>query len=125
MPANKFVLKHRQIEVDYTLGITPGLVALTYKDGPEVKTFKTTEVTTNQTALGTLVSVPLLKTIDTGGQMFGFFLPQIEVPSGQTATFFTVGVYEKFSGPDSVPQVPPSWTCIELEGTAQTVPVPL
>ena len=125
MPANKFVLKHRQIEVDYTLGITPGLVALTYKDGPEVKTFKTTEVTTNQTALGTLVSVPLLKTVDTGGQTFGFFLPQIEVPSGQTATFFTVGVYEKFSGPDSVPQVPPSWTCIELEGTAQTVPVPL
>ena len=125
MSANKFVLKHHQIEVDYTVGITPGLVALTYKDGPVVKTFKTTEVTTGTTALGTLVSVPLLKTIDTGGEMFGFFLPQLEVPSGQTAYFFTVGVYEKFGGPDSIPHLPPSWTCIKLDGTAQTVPVPL
>jgi hypothetical protein len=123
--ANKFVLKHHQIEVDYTVGITPGLVALTYKDGPETKTFKTTEVATDKTALGTFVSVPLVKTIDTGGQMFGFFLPQLEVPLGQTETFFTVGVYEKFGGPDSVPHLPPAWTCIELDGTAQTVLVPL
>jgi hypothetical protein len=124
MSANKFVLKHRRIEVDYTAGITPGLVTLTYKDGSGVKTFKTTEVTTENTALGMFVSVPLLKTIDTGGQMFGFFLPQLDVPLGQTEKFTTAGVYEKFSGPDSVPKSPPSWTCIELRGTAQTALVP-
>ena len=50
MSANKFILKHKQIEVDYTIGLTPGLVALTYKDGPDVKTFKTSEITTDQTA---------------------------------------------------------------------------
>jgi len=125
MSANKFVLKHHKIEVHYTLGITPGLPALIYKDGADQKSFKTAEITTANTALGSLVSVPLLRTIDTGGEMFGFFLPQIDVPRGQTEKFSTVGVYEKFSGPDSIPRLPPSWNCIEMHGTAQTVIVPL
>jgi len=125
MSANKFVLKHHQLEVDYTIGITPGLPALIYNDGPDVKTFQTSEITTDETALGSLVSVPLVKTIDTGGERFGFFLPQLTVPSGQTADFYTAGVYEKFSGPDSIPPRPPSWSSIELHGTAQTVMVPL
>ena len=125
MSANKFVLKHHQIEVDYTIGITPGLTALTYKDGPNVKTFKTNEVTTDQTALGSMVSVVLVKTIDTGGERFGFFLPQLDVPSGQTEKFATAGVYETFSGPASIPHRPPMWRCIDMHGTAQTVIVPL
>ncbi len=36
MSAGKFVLKHPQIQVGYSVGITPGLVALTYRDGPAV-----------------------------------------------------------------------------------------
>jgi len=125
MSANKFILKHHQIEVDYTIGVTPGLTALTYKDGPNVKTFKTNEITTDQAALGSLVSVLLVRTIDTGGERFGFFLPQLDVPSGQTENFATAGVYEKFSGPNSIPHRPPSWRCIDMNGTAQTVIVPL
>jgi hypothetical protein len=125
MSANKFVLKHHKIEIDYTVGITPGLPALIYKDASATKTFKNTEITTEQTAVGSLVSVPLEQTIDTGGERFGFFLPQLDVPSGQTEKFSTVGVYQKFSGPDSFPPLPPSWRCIELHGTAQTVIVPL
>jgi hypothetical protein len=125
MSANKFVLKHHQIEVDYTLGITPGLTALHYKDGADVKTFKTNEITTDQTALGSLVSVLLVSTVDTGGERFGFFLPQLDVPSGQTQTFATAGTYEKFSGPNSVPHRSSSWRCIDMHGTAQTVIVPL
>ena len=125
MSANKFVLKHHHIEVDYTIGITPGLPALTYKDGSNVKTFTSAQITTDDTALGTLVSVPLLSSIDTGGERFGFFLPDLEVPSGKTEKFNTIGVYDKFGGPDSIPRVPPSWSCIELHGTAQSVMVPL
>ena len=126
MSANKFVLKHHHIEVDYTIGITPGLPALTYKDGSNVKTFTSAEITTDNTGLGSLVSVSLVKSIDTGGERFGFLLPQLDVASGKTEKFNTVGVYDKFSGPDSVPRgIPPSWSCIDMQGTAQTVIVPL
>src|SRR6266403_5761367 len=112
MSANKFVLKHHNIEVDYTIGITPGLTALEYKDPPNVKTFNTNEITTDHTAAGSFVSVLLVRTIDTGGERFGFFLPQLDVPMGQTQEFRTVGVYETFSGPDSIPHRDPSWRCI-------------
>ncbi len=125
MPANKFVLTGHNIEVDYTIGITPGLPALIYKNGPDVKTFQTSEITTNETALGSIVSVSLVRTVDTGGEVFGFFLPQLTVPAGQTENFTTAGVYERFSGPDSIPARPPLWVAIELRGSAQTVVVPL
>ena len=126
MSANHFVLRHHHIEIDYTVGITPGLTALTYRDGssPAIS-FTTEEIVTDETALGTLVSVALQRTIDTGGEMLGFFLPQLDVPNGDYGDFETVGIYERFSGPDSVPQVPPSWRSIELHGSAQSVIVPL
>ena len=44
MSANRFVLKHHTIEIDYTIGITSGLPVLIYKHGPEKKTFKSSEI---------------------------------------------------------------------------------
>ena len=72
-----------------------------------------------------LASAVSLVTIDPGGERFGFFLPSIDVPEGQTAHFHTVGVYELFRGPNSIPHRPSTWRCIELGGTAQTVIVAL
>ena len=126
MAANRFALKHREIEVEYTVGITPGIPALVYSDGSSVQeSFTDAEITTDETALGTLVSVLLRRSIDTGGERFGFFLPQLDVPLGQSEEFHTVGVYEGFGGPDSFPRRPPSWRGIELRGTAQTAIVPV
>jgi hypothetical protein len=125
MSANKFVLKGSGVEVDYTIGASPFLPALTYKTGTTVKHFTPAEIKTDDTGLGTLVSVPLVLTIDTGGERFGFFLPMIDVARGQTAQFHSVGVYETFAGPDSIPHRPTAWRCIEMRGTAQTVIVPL
>ena len=125
--ANKFVLKHHQVEVDYTLGAIPGIPALVYRDGSSApKTFTASEITTDQTGLGTLVSVTVMTSIDTGGERFGFFLPQLDVAAGQSAEFRTVGTYERFSGPDpvlpdSIPFHHPSWQGIEMHGTAQSV----
>ena len=122
MAANKFMLKHRQIEVDLTLGATPGIPALVYQDGSSApKSFTTAEITTDQTGLGTLVSVALVESVDTDGERFGFFLLQLDVPRGKSEEFRTTGGYETFSGPDSIPHRDPSWRCIELHGTAQTV----
>jgi hypothetical protein len=129
MATSKFVLKHRQVEVEYTpedpvLGTTStaGLTVLVYRDGSSApKSFTAAEITTNQTGLGTLISVALATSADTGGERFGFFLPQSDVPVGRSEEFRTVGLYEKLGGPDSVPHADPSWRSIELHGTAQTV----
>ena len=125
MTANFFVLKGSGVEVDYRIGANPSFTALTYKAGSTVKDYKPAQIQTDNTGLGDMVSVALTLTIDTGGERFGVFLPQIDVPQGQTVDFQTVGVYETFSGPDSFPRRPPSWRCIELKGTAQTVIMPL
>ena len=126
MAANKFVLKHHLVEVEYTIGATPEIPSLVYQDGSSAQeSFTAAEITTDQTGLGTLVSVALVMSIDTGGERFGFFLPELDVPLGESVEFRTVGVYERFSGPDSIPHRDPSWRCIELHGTAQSVIVPL
>jgi hypothetical protein len=125
MAANKFVLKGPGVEVDYTIGASPTIPALVYTAGAFQKKFKPNEVLSEDTGLGRLVSVALILTIDTGGERFGFFLPFIDVARGQTAHFYTVGIYETFSGPNSVPHRPSTWRCIEMTGTAENVIVPL
>jgi hypothetical protein len=131
MAANKFMLKHHQIEVEYTpgdpaVGATSGLPVLVYRDGGATpKSFTAAEIAMDQTGLGTLVSVALSTSTDIGGERFGFFLPQLDVPAGESEEFRTAGVYEKGGGrvsvlPDTGPRREPSWRCIELHGTAQT-----
>jgi hypothetical protein len=119
--ANHFVLKHRGLTVVYDVGRNPGFTALGYDDDGYSDNFKPADLTTNLTALGAMVSVPLRKSIDTGGETFGFFLPEIDVPLGECVEFTSAGVYERYSGPDSFPQRPQSWHAIDLHGTAETV----
>src|SRR5262245_54704390 len=117
MTPNKFVLKGPGVEgpgveLSYTIGITAGLPALTYRDGAFEKAFTADQIQSNNTGLGELVSVPLILTVDTGGQRFGFFLPLVDVARDQKVHFRTVGIYETFSGPDSLPHRPSTWRCI-------------
>jgi hypothetical protein len=100
------------IQVEYTVG-----GSFVYREGTLTKTFTSAEVTTDNTGLGTQVSVPLLLTIDTGGSRFGVFLPTVELSPGQSASVSTVGVTETFSGPDSFPRRPTTWGCMPLQGT--------
>src|SRR5260370_22257355 len=98
MAGNSFVLKHEEIKVDYTIGATPGIPALVYRDGSSPpKGYTPAQVTTDQTAAGTFVSVPLQLTTDVGGGRFGVFVPPLDLPSGQHVHFTTLGVYERFS----------------------------
>jgi hypothetical protein len=123
--ANQFTLKGHHIEVKYTLGSTPGIPVLHYKEGSVSRDFKTNEITVDQTALGSLISVPLSRSVDTGGTTFAFFLPNIEVTRGQAADFTTVAIREEFSGPNSVPRRPTTWHSFIMQGTAESVIVPL
>jgi hypothetical protein len=107
-----YALSGGGIQIDYTVGSS-----LVFKQGGTTKTFTAAEITSDQTGLGTLVSVPLRLTIDTGGSRFGLFLPTVELTVGQSASVTTIGVTETFSGPDSIPRRPTTWQCVCLEGT--------
>jgi hypothetical protein len=124
--ANQFALKHREVEIEYNIGVTPGLPVLNYRDASGQRSYTAAEVAVEQTALGPLVSVPLRDGgIGREGERFGFYLPQIDIDRGQTAEFRTTGVYEDFSGVGTVPPQPSSWHSIELHGTAHDVFQPL
>jgi hypothetical protein len=124
--ANRFVLRHRGLEIEYDIGRNQALPALTYtREGQATEDFRAIDVTTTDTPLGPLVTVALQKSTDIGGESFGFFLPQADVPLGGCVEVTTAGVYARYSGPDSFPRRPESWHAIELHGTAETVEQPL
>jgi hypothetical protein len=100
------------LQVEYTEGGT-----FVFKDGALTKTFTAAEVTTDNFAPGTLVSVPLVLTVDAGGSRFGVFLPTAAPSAGQSAPVTTVGVTEAFSGPDSFPRHLTTWNSVGLQGT--------
>jgi hypothetical protein len=122
--ANTYTLKHHDVEVEYEVDITPGLAALTYTDSSGARSYPHAQITAENTALGTLISVALRASTDTGGERFGFYLPDVQVTNG-SAEFRTVGLYDTFTGPDSFPHRPASYRCIELYGTAQNEIHPL
>lgn len=121
MAANHFVLNGSGVQVEYTIGANPSFTALTYKSGTVVKAYKPAQIQTDNTGLGGVVSVALTMTVG-NGERFGVFLPATDVPAGQIVDFRTVGVYETVGGPDVVP---PIWRCIDMQGTAETIAVPL
>jgi hypothetical protein len=123
--ANHFVLNGNGIQIDYIIGGNPGFTALSFTEGGNTKNFTPQQVTTDTTGLGTLVSVALVQTVDTGGTRFGFFLPDVQVTLGQKVSVATVGVFEMFSGPDSVPKRPATWQSVHLHGIAEEVEVAL
>ncbi len=126
MPADRFVLKHHKVEVDYDTGALPGCTALTYKDGSTVKHFKASEITRTETPLGSLVSVSLTKVLDGGscfGESFGFFLPGLDAPSWENENVGTAGIYLELADRNVHPKVLASYRCIELQGTGTEVAI--
>jgi hypothetical protein len=123
--ANQFTLRGHHIAVEYMLGATPGIPVLHYKDTSVSLNFKQDDIRTDQTALGSLASIRLKSSIDTGGTIFAFFLPNIDVPNGQTADFTTVAICEEFSGPNSVPHRSTTWQSFVMHGTAKSGIIPL
>jgi len=120
---NHFTLKGHHIEVEYTTNVPPNSTALKYKDNSFSHDFKANEVTTAETAFGSLVTVPLKRSIDAGGTTFGFFLPKIpESPQEQIPHFTTVAIREEFGGPSV--RRPTIWHSFVMEGTATEVMVP-
>jgi hypothetical protein len=88
MAANKFVLKGPGVGLHDRRKRCYSRTGVHSRGFPEK--VQANDVLSEDTGLGRMVSVALILTIDTGGERFGFFLPFIDVPRGQTAHFHTV-----------------------------------
>lgn len=123
--ANQFTLRGHQIEIQYTIGGNPGFTALTYKDETISRDFKPGDIHTDQTALGSLVSVRLAERSTDNYTVFAFFLPNIEVPHDQTADFTTVGIHQEHIKHEPMPYQASTWQSLVMHGIAKSVLVPL
>lgn len=125
--ANFFTLKGQDVEVTYRIGGNPGFIALTYNDTAQNihEGFKPSQIDTVQTPLGVMITVAIRTSIDAGGTSFSLFLPDINVPFGQTANFNTIGVYKDVRGLVVRPRdIKVTWNCIQLDGVAESIFVP-
>ena len=122
--ANQFTLRGHHVDVNYTIGGNADFVALTYRGEGISRDFKPRDIHTDHTALDTLISVQLEERSSGDRTIFAFFLPNIEVPQGETADFTTVGIHQehvKRGGPHRSA----TWHPLVMHSTARNVIVAL
>ncbi|BAW79510.1 hypothetical protein TAO_0140 [Candidatus Nitrosoglobus terrae] len=134
--ANFFSLKGKDLDITYRIGGNPSFISLIYKTPNTREVFRPTQIEKVKTPLGSMITV-LISTIeplaekaanvaeqsdwDDWGRTFSVFLPDICVPLDKSVKFNTIGVYKNVGGPITTSGPEVHWSCIDLEGTAQTV----
>lgn len=120
---NKYILKGGHITFAFSSGIIGGRPVVTYTDPKGTKNFFGAGVRVEKTGIGTLVTVTLDMTIDTGGTDFSVLLPDIELADTKSKQAFTTdGVTTVFKGPDSIPRSPAeTYEFVHMTGTAELV----
>ena len=125
---NQFVLqgvapKYRNVSIIYSTTSLTGKPLLSYTDSKGAhKSFTGDQIRTQETEIGTMVTVTSLMTIDFGGKKLTIFIPAIKL--GDSAQKFkTIAVLTTYYGPIIPPttRVLQSYEVIDLKGTASSV----
>lgn len=121
--ANLFQLSGHHLHVTYSTSGIDGKPHLTYQDTHQSKSFKGDEIRTVECDLGTLVSVTLLLTIDTGSTTLSVLIPRVRLSPGSVAAIHTdciTTVHSILFGHIGQGQLD-TYTVTSLHGTAQAV----
>jgi hypothetical protein len=113
-----------QIHVVYSTTGLRGRPSLTYRDGSRMLSFEGNEIRTQQTELGTLVTVTVFLTVDTGSTTFTLLLPHVNLGPSNRADIRTVGIttVHRLSPIPGLPQGQTDrYSVTRLQGTAQFV----
>lgn len=132
---NQYHLHGRGISVAYypdgfgPVIVDRGRLRLVYQDAHQSLSFYDDDIRTVEVAdLGTVVSVTLVMTIDTGSTSFSLLVPDIDLPADQSSVFMhTYGittVHRIFVALIGHPQSE-TYTVTPLNGTAAVGPLPL
>jgi hypothetical protein len=121
---NKFTLRGRDLEIDYLVGITHGLAALTYKAGGSSRGFPASAVATASVPYGSFVTVTLVQELGAVGETFSVLLPALQ-DSDAPVAFKTIGIHAHLRGPAIVEGEVPTYAVVHLDGVAETAILPL
>jgi hypothetical protein len=119
---NFYVLSGKHIHITYSTTSIDGKPRFDYQDQHQTLNFSGDEIRSVQTEVGTLVSVTIRLTVDTGGTTFSILLPRVNIPGEQTMPIRTVGIttLHKFSIGPAVGQRD-FYTVIRMKGSASRV----
>jgi hypothetical protein len=80
-PPNVYELHGDNLKITYTTTSFTGKPFLDYDDGSKIRSFSGDEIRTIGTEIGTLVSVTIRKTVDSGSTTFTVLIPKINLDS--------------------------------------------
>jgi len=115
----------KNVSITYSTTSFTGKPLFTYKDQQQTLNFTGNEqIRSVETEIGTLVTVTIRKTVDTGSTLFTLVLPRVNLENSNSAPVETKGITttNRFS---VIPQFnqgqTQTYTIIPLTGTAQSV----
>jgi hypothetical protein len=115
-----------QITINYSTGELGSKKAFQYQDPSQKLEFTGDQIRSVQTELGTLVTVTIRRTVDSGSTSFTLFVPTVNLPGPNTSTKITtegITTQHRFS---VVPRFNQGQTELysvtQLTGTAKAVP---
>jgi hypothetical protein len=119
---NLYELHGGGIHVTYSTTSISGQPLFSYHDAVQVKNFSGNEIKAVQTDIGTLVTVVIHLTIDSGSTTFSLLLPNVILPASNVAHITAEGIttLHRFSIPPPVGQTE-FYTVRTMHGTARFV----
>jgi hypothetical protein len=122
--ANLFELSGDGVQITYSTTSFDGKPHFDYQSpyGPqESLAFTGSEIRTQQSELGTLVSVSLLRTIDAGNTVLTLLLPFVRLTGQNAQSFETLAIITKTYGILPHQGAQPTYQVVSLSGSAKMV----
>ena len=89
---NHFTLSGGHHHITYSMSGIDGKPHFSYKDSKRTLSFSGDQITTVDTPLGKVVSVSIVRTIDTGSTSFSIFIPRVNLSGTAPAQLTTYGI---------------------------------
>jgi hypothetical protein len=89
---NNFQLSGKAIHVGYTTTGFDGKPHFSYQDASQSLSFSGDEIETIETALASVVSVRIVRTVDAGSTSFSVLIPRINIEQSERASVHTKGI---------------------------------
>ena len=118
---NRYVFTAQDIQLTYSTSTLDGQPEFDYQGPLGRRAFKGKEIGTQQSALGTLVSVLLLPSLDATTVSLTLLLPYIQMAGQSQRSFETLAIQTASAGPDTVGggAAQQTYQVYQLQGTAQ------